>query len=112
MSESLPTLRLNILVTPEGGEFLAHCLEFDIAEGGKTPEEAVDNLIETCVAHIRYAIEDDDLEHLFKPAPPEFWAKFYAARPEQVFRREVQISGNGVLTALSAETIDAQVCYA
>lgn len=112
MSETLPTLRLNILVTPESGEFLAHCLELDMAEGGKTPEEAVDNLIETCLAHIRYAIEDDDLEHLFKPAPPEFWTKFYAAKPEQVFRREAQISSDGVLTTLSVDMIDAQVCYA
>jgi hypothetical protein len=112
MNESLPTLRLNILVTAEGEQFLAHCLELDMAEGGQTPEEAVDNLIETCVAHIRYAIEDDDLEHLFKPAPPEFWARFYAARPEQVFRREMPIAGNGALTALAAQKIDAQVCYA
>jgi len=112
MSESRPALRLNILVTSEDEQFLAHCLELDIAEGGQTPEEAVDNLIQTCVAHIRYAIEDDDLEHLFKPAPPEFWAKFYAARPEQVFHREMPITSDGALTVLSAEKIDAQVCYA
>jgi predicted RNase H-like HicB family nuclease len=112
MSASLPTLRLTILVTPEGKRFLAHCLELDLAEGGKTPEEAVDNLIETCLAHIGSAIEDDDMEHLFKPAPPEFWAKFYAAQPRQVSHREHKISGNGALTVLSAEMIDAQVCDA
>lgn len=81
---------LRILVYPESEEgetyYSAHCLDFDLVEGGKTPEEAIKNLEDVIREHIEYANQNNLLDHLFNPAPPEFWNKFYKTHllPETV----------------------------
>jgi predicted RNase H-like HicB family nuclease len=72
---------LRILIYPETEEgetiYCAHCLDFDLVEGGKTPEEAVENLEDVIRDHLEYANQKNLLDHLYNPAPPEFWNRFY-----------------------------------
>ena len=65
---------LRALLYKEDGEYAAHCLEFDIAGTSKESfEDACDELNELIQVHIEYAYENDNLEHLYKPAPAKYW---------------------------------------
>ena len=74
-----PAFNLDVLLYRENGEWLAHCLQLDLVEAGVTPEEAEENLAGVIQHDIQWAIEDDDMEHLFHPAPPEYWKMFFSA---------------------------------
>jgi len=72
---------LRILIYPEseGGEtiYCAHCLDFDLVESGKTTEEAIENLEDVIRKHLEYAQQKNLMDHLYNPAPAEFWNSFY-----------------------------------
>lgn len=72
---------LKILVYKEDFEgktlWCAHCLDFDIVADGNNPREAMHNLKELVEAHVEYALENNLTNHLFNPAPPEYWNEFY-----------------------------------
>lgn len=74
---------LRVLIYPEteGGKqiYCAHCLDFDLVEGGETPEKSIENLEGVIREHINYAITKDLVDHLYNPAPPEYWNRFYKA---------------------------------
>jgi predicted RNase H-like HicB family nuclease len=81
MAEALcPEFNLDVLLYREDGEWVAHCLQLDLVEAGATPEEAEDNLAGVIQHHIQWALDDDDMEHLFHPAPPEVWKQFFGAK--------------------------------
>jgi hypothetical protein len=73
-----PEIRLDILIKKEDGYCLAHCLQFDIVATDDTMEAVEKAIIDLCVAHIRFAHENDNMEYLFSPAPTEVWAEYYA----------------------------------
>jgi len=75
-----PELNLDVLLYREDGEWLAHCLQLDLVEAGPTPDEAEENLTGVIQHHIQWAIEDDDMEHLFHPAPADVWKRFFGAQ--------------------------------
>jgi predicted RNase H-like HicB family nuclease len=77
-----PAFHLDVLLYREEGEWVAHCLQLDLVEAGATPEEAEAALAGVIRAHIEYALADNDMEHLFHPAPPEYWRQFWAAEPQ------------------------------
>lgn len=89
---------LNILCYEEDGLQVAHCLEMDLVATGATRPEAVGDLADVIRAHVLYAFEHDNIEHIFKPAPAEYWAKF--AQSESVgvvdldLRRELRVTPN------------------
>lgn len=51
---------------------LAHCLELDIMESGKSEEAAVDAVSKLVVAHLEYVIPNK--LPLYSPAPEAKWA--------------------------------------
>jgi len=69
-------LHLDVLLAPDEGGWLAHCLQLDLAEWGETREAAHANLLDVVRAHVESTVENDNLEHLFHPAPPEVWERF------------------------------------
>ena len=75
-----PEFNLDVLLYREDAQWLAHCLQLDLVEAGGTPEEAEENLAGVIQHHIQWALEDDDMEHLFHPAPPEYWKRFFGAQ--------------------------------
>ncbi len=79
---SHPVFNLDVLLYREDGQCLAHCLQLDLVEAGATPEEAEAALVDVIRAHIESALADDDMEHLFHPAPPEYWRQFWSADPQ------------------------------
>jgi len=76
---AVPDLQLDILLYPDDGGFLAHCLQLDLVEWGETLDEAHCALLDVVRAHVESVIENDNLDHLFHPAPAEVWKRFFGA---------------------------------
>ena len=72
---SLP-FHFDVLVEPQDGEYVAHCLQLDIVAAGQTREAAVSDVIDLIQAQIEFAVEHDNVENVLKPAPPEVWQRF------------------------------------
>jgi hypothetical protein len=62
-----PSIRLDVLLYPEGGQWTAHGLQLDLVECADSASAAEKTLIEVIGQHIAWAIED--VENLFHPAP-------------------------------------------
>lgn len=83
---SLPFL-LHALVYPEGGDWLAHCLEFDTVAQGETPEEARKGLLNALDLLIADATEHADIRGLFRPAPSALWRKYAESTRRRRFQK-------------------------
>jgi len=68
---------LHVLVNIEGNAFTAHCLEFDLVADGNNLKEAVESICTSIDMHIEYCINTNNFDNLFRPAPKEYWNKFY-----------------------------------
>ena len=77
-----PEFNLDVLLYREDGEWVAHCLQLDLVEAGATPEEAEEALAGVIQHHVQWVLEDNDMEHLFHPAPPEVWKEFFTAETQ------------------------------
>ena len=78
-----PKLDLRGVVYREGGDWIAHCLELDIVAEGKNADAAMKDLLDLCAFQIDTAIEHNDLESIFRPAPAKYWNLFYSARQKR-----------------------------
>lgn len=71
-------LELRGIVYREMDQWIAHCLELDIVAEGKTAAAAVADAIDLCVFQIDAAIENNDLESIFRPAPAKYWNLYFS----------------------------------
>ncbi len=90
-----PAFNLDVLLYREDGQWLAHCLQLDLVEAGSTPEQAETAPADVIRAHIEYALADDDMQHLFHPAPPEYCHQFWAADPQGVREFPLTVPSTG-----------------
>lgn len=70
-----PSIKLNVLIYREGDNWIAHCLQMDIVAANTNVKTAEDDIIDLIKAQVTFALENDNLGNLFKPAPAEEWAK-------------------------------------
>lgn len=70
----------NVIFYREGDVLVGHCLELDIVATGSDIEEIKKDLGDLITTQLRYAIENDNMEYLYKPAPPEIWDKFFRCK--------------------------------
>ena len=80
MSRSASSMVFNILIKKEDEVFVAHCMELDIVATGQSTDEASNDLIDLIIAQLRYAFANDNLDHLYRPAPQEVWQEFYRCK--------------------------------
>jgi hypothetical protein len=73
-----PKIDLRGIVYRERDAWIAHCLELDIVAEGTSPDDAVQNVLDLRAFQIDTAIENGDLESIFRPAPAKFWTLFYS----------------------------------
>jgi hypothetical protein len=73
-------LFLSILIYREDSWWIAHCLEMDLPAEGHTAQGALENLFDIAKLQIQTAIEEDDLQSIFSPAPAELWKLFAESR--------------------------------
>ena len=74
---------LTVLLYREEEDYVAHCLEFDIVNNATTEsfETAYTELYDLVISYINYAYENDNTDHLYNPAPAEYWNRFYKSVP-------------------------------
>lgn len=105
------SLKLNVLVERQpDGKFLAHCLELDLVAEGDSAQAACEEVLNIVDIQVRTCLENDNLENLFFPAPPEVWKKLGRATqhpPGDILRRKFRDPGREHRTV----ELD-QCCYA
>jgi len=81
------SINLSAVAYRENDLWLAHCLELDIVAEARGVDDAIRSLISLCDLQIKVAIEEGDLESIFRPAPPEIWKLFALAQKKQLQRK-------------------------
>jgi len=74
------SMTFNIFIKKESNILIAHCLELDIVATADSLKNVKRDMASLIIAQIDYAFSNDNLEHLFHPAPQEVWAKFFSSR--------------------------------
>jgi len=72
-----------ILIKWEPDAWVARCLELGLVTVAETMEQAESDLMDVIMAHVSYAIENDNMEHMYHPAPPEVWKEFFACEDRE-----------------------------
>lgn len=73
-------MTFNILIKKERAYYLAHCLELDIVATAVGFEEVRRDIIDLIDSAIDYAFSNDNLDHLYHPAPPGVWKEFFTCK--------------------------------
>ena len=74
------SFRVVIRREPDG--WVAHCLELNLVTVAETDKEVESDIIDVISAHVRYALENDNLEYMYHPAPLNIWKE-----PKQLLDR-------------------------
>src|SRR5438093_6115214 len=78
------SINLSAVAHREDDLWLAHCLELDIVAEARSVDDAIRSLISLCDLQIKVAIEEGDLQSIFRPAPPEIWKLFVLGQKKQL----------------------------
>lgn len=103
-------MTFNILTKPGGAEWIAHCLELDIVATGVSAQAAMDEIFDLIVAQVDYAFSNNNLEHLYHPAPSEVWEEFYRCRDEDERALKVESTFGNHLASFIPPWIIAKTC--
>lgn len=77
-------LIFNGVLYREDNYIVAHCLQLDIVGTSPNSEiEAIDKLLELIEVSVIHALETNDLVHLFKAAPRQYWDMALTAQKEK-----------------------------
>lgn len=79
LGKKKPSFNLHVLIYQEDNNWIAHCLELDIVTANPKQSIVQKDIIDLIRAQIEFAREHDNTENIFKPAPPQEWAKLYYA---------------------------------
>lgn len=106
-----PSIKLNVLVYKEEKEWIAHCLQMDLVAANDDRDTVQDDIIDLIKSHVIYALENDNIDHIFKPAPSEEWEKL--AHSQKCGSRKVTIKppkrDNGIQ---SIPINEVELCFA
>ncbi len=57
--------------------YIAHCLELDLAAQGRSPQGARNTLADMIRDQVQFAVENDMMDSLFRPAPEKYWRQYH-----------------------------------
>ncbi len=83
------SLTVNVLVKKEGGTWIGHCLELDIVATADNLAQLKSDMNDLIVAQVDYAFSNNNLDHLYHPAPPEVWKEFFNCKNQTEKRLKV-----------------------
>jgi predicted RNase H-like HicB family nuclease len=69
---------LRAVLYKEEGNWIAHCLEFDLIGDGETQKDAIRNLTEAIAIQIQASLKYRNPANLFKPAEGRYFRMFAA----------------------------------
>ena len=93
---------LRIVVYQEDGDWVAHCLEFDLVGAGSNRKEAMSLLAEAVSIQAEESFKSGNLRNLFSPADGKYFQMFFAGK--DICEGNLQI----VLTGLDSVEIGQQ----
>lgn len=67
----------DILIEQQSEGFVAHCLQLDIVAVADDKEQALKDIVDLIQTQLTTAIENDNLDNIFHPAPAEVWGRLY-----------------------------------
>ena len=85
-------ITVNILLKREEDTYVAHCLELDIMGTANTLEQVKRDMVDLISAQVDYAFANNNLDNLFRPAPPSVWREFYLARELDSMKHRIKSS--------------------
>lgn len=69
---------LRVVFYEEDGEWVAHCLEFDLVGVGNDKGEAMKLLSDAIFVQVKATAKSKNLKNLFRPADSEYFQKYAA----------------------------------
>lgn len=111
--ESINSMIFNILAKKEGDEWIGHCLELDIVATAKNLKTLKEDMVSLIVAQVDYAFSNNNLDNLYRPAPPEVWKVFFACQKleEEKFKVESEFQKDRSLKTFVPPWIIAKTCF-
>lgn len=85
----------NILITKDAGLYVAHCLELDIVTTHTRLAKVKSDIIDLIKAQVDYAFSNNNLDHLYKSAPPQIWKEFYSCKNQVEKKSNIKSSFKG-----------------
>jgi len=107
-----PSVKLNVLIYREDDEWVANCLQMDLVATGKTQRDVEGDILDLIKSQVVYAIENDNLGFIFKPAPPEEWAKLQMAQKCGSRRIKIDIPDNKKENKKHSPISEVELCFA
>jgi len=96
-----------VLIRREPDAWVAHCLELNLVAEAETVEQVEADIIDIIIAHVRYAIENDNLTHMYHPAPESVWKDFLRCSD----REETSYRGKEAILDELIPIIQANKCF-
>jgi len=84
-----------VLVKMEDRLWVAHCLELDIVATADTRDQVEKDIVDLIAAQVCYALDHDNLEYLYRSAPPDVWNEFLECKECRESRHLVTVASEG-----------------
>ncbi len=76
----LPSIKLNVLIYKDNNDWTAVCLQMDLVASNNSVDAAIDDITDLIRTQVIYALDNDNMDNIFKSAPHEEWAKLKDAK--------------------------------
>lgn len=107
-----PSIKLNVLIYKESNEWIAHCLQMDIVTTGQDEKDVEKDIINLIKAQIIFALQNNNLSNLFKPAPEEEWAKLEYATKCSNIKIKIDIDEDNQTVRRHPPINEVELCFA
>jgi predicted RNase H-like HicB family nuclease len=87
---------LRVLFYREDGDWVAHCLEFDLIGHGQTQREALDLLSRAIEIQAEQSLKFNNPANLFRPAESQYFLMFFAGKDVAVGKLEIHIEDESI----------------
>lgn len=104
------SLTVNVFIKKEGDLWVGHCLELDLVATGASPTEVKKDLEDLIVTQIEFAFRNDNLDHLFRPAPAEIWREFYKCKQSTEDKLVIKSGSKAGLRSFVPPWVIANIC--
>lgn len=109
--KSPPSVKLNVLLYEEDGEWIAHCLQMDIVTSSVNQSVVIEEILDLIQAQVEYAIDNNNMDNIFKSAPAEDWERLAHFQKCEV--RKITINTpKADKTSLSIPIREVELCLA
>jgi len=107
-----PRLAFNVLVKPEDGLWVAHCLELDIVATGDSPNASVEDIRDLILCQVSNAIANKNMEYLYHPAPAKIWEEYGRAQRQSAKKSETLTATPAFSKTIFANVFNSSFCHA